>query len=66
MSLYELETGWARTANQRRYLLWELLACEEVHGVFLTSRDEVLAVLFDGGPREYRDWASAVAPQVAA
>jgi hypothetical protein len=66
MSLYELEISWAQTANERRYLRWELLACEEVRGVFLTARDEVLAVLFDGGRREFHDWASTISPQVAA
>jgi hypothetical protein len=62
MSINELEIGWAMTASERRYLQWELLACEEVLGVFFAARDGVLAVLFDGGPREFRDWASAVAP----
>ena len=66
MSLNELEIGWAQTANERRYLLWELLACAEVLGVFHTARDETLAVLFDGGRREFDDWASTVAPQVTA
>jgi len=66
MSLYELEIGWARTANERRYLLWELLACDEVRGVFHTARAEAVAVLFDGGRREFHDWAKTVAPEVAA
>lgn len=66
MSLYELEIGWAQSANQRRYLQWELLACEQVLGVFVAARSEALAVLFDGEPREFCDWASTVAPPVAA
>jgi hypothetical protein len=66
MSIYELEIGWAVTAGERRYLHWELLACEEVLGVFLSGRDEVLAVLFDGGPREFHDWAGTLAPRAAA
>jgi hypothetical protein len=66
MRVYELEIGWARTTAERRYLHWELLACEEVLGVFLTARDDVLAVLFDGGHREFHDWASTVAPRAAA
>ena len=57
MSMYELEVGWAVTAAERRYLHWELLACDAVCGVFSTAREEVLAVLFDGGPRAFRDWA---------
>ena len=66
MSLYELEIGWAETANERRYLQWELLACEEVLGVFPALRENALALLFDGGPWEFHEWASTVAPQVAA
>ena len=66
MSLNELEIGWAQTANERRYLRWELLACEEVLGVFPASRESALALLFDGDPWEFREWASTVAPQVAA
>jgi hypothetical protein len=66
MSLYELEIGWARTANERRYLFWELLACDEVRGVFHTARAEALAVLFAGGRQEFHDWAKTVVPRVAA
>ena len=66
MSLYELEIGWADTANERRYLRWELLICDEVRGVFHTAREGTLAVLFEGGRREFDDWASTIAPQVAA
>lgn len=63
MSLYELEISWAQSANEHRYLRWELLACDAVHGVFATARDDVLAVLFEGGRREFRDWASSIAPE---
>ena len=66
MSLYELEIGWAQTANDRRYVRWELLTCDEVRGVFHTAREEALAVLFDGGRREFRDWASTIAPEAVA
>jgi hypothetical protein len=66
MSLYELEISWAQTANECRYLHWELLACDDVHGVFHTAREEALAVLFDGGRREFDHWASTLAPQVTA
>jgi hypothetical protein len=65
MSMYELEIGWAITAAERRYLRWELLACDAVRGVFHTAREEVLAVLFDGGPRAFHDWASTLAPPTA-
>ena len=48
MSVFELDTSWATTARERRSLQWELSACDQVRGVFVTARDDVLAVLFDG------------------
>jgi hypothetical protein len=66
MSLYELEVGWAETADERRYLDWELLACEEALGVFRGSRDGALLVLYDGARWEFQEWASTLAPRAAA
>ena len=66
MSLYELDISWAETANDRRYLHWELVACEQVRGVFLSARDDVLAVLFSGDLRHFRDWASELVPAMPA
>lgn len=65
MSLNVLEIGWADTANERRYLRWELLACEEVLGVFPAGRDDALAVLFDGEARQFREWQRTLAPAAA-
>jgi hypothetical protein len=48
MSLYELDISWAASADELRQLRWELLSCDQVRGVFLTGRDETIAVLFDG------------------
>jgi hypothetical protein len=62
MSIYELEIGWAETAKERRYLHWELLACDEVRGVFHTARDDVLAVLFNGDRHHFPNWARTLAP----
>jgi len=62
MSIYELEIGWAASANDRRYLLWELLACDEVLGVFHTAREYTLAVLFSGDRLRFRAWLSSVVP----
>ena len=62
MSLYELEIGWAASEHERRYLRWELLACEDVHGVFPTAREDMLAVLFSGGRRRFLNWARSVKP----
>jgi hypothetical protein len=65
MSLYALEIGWATSESERRYLRWELLACEEVCGVFLTVRDDMLAVLFSGGRLRFLDWARSVKPELS-
>jgi hypothetical protein len=63
MSIYELDIGWAATANERRYLRWELLACEEVCGVFPTPRDDTLAVLYSGDRVGFRFWARSLEPE---
>jgi hypothetical protein len=62
MSVFELDISWAATASERRHLYWELLACEEVLGVFLTAREEVLAVLFAGDHLDFGTWAKALEP----
>jgi len=62
MRIYELDTSWAATADERRYLHWELLACDEVRGVFLTAREDALAVLFSGDRRAFDAWARTLAP----
>jgi len=61
MSIYQLDIGWAVTANQRCHLHWELLACEEIRGVFPTARDDVLAVLFSGDRPHFREWGASLA-----
>jgi hypothetical protein len=53
MSIYELDISWATTANERRHLHWELLASERVRAVFLTAREDVLAVVFGGDRRDF-------------
>jgi hypothetical protein len=64
MSLYELEIGWVASENERRYLRWELLACEEVRGVFLTAREDLRAVLFSGDRLGFLEWARSLKPEV--
>ena len=61
MSIYELDIGWAATENERRSLHWELLACDEVRGVFQTDREHTLAVLYDGDRSDFRTWARSLA-----
>jgi hypothetical protein len=60
MSIYELDISWATTVNERRYLQWELLAAKSVRAVFLTARDDVLALLFDGDRRDFDTWSRAL------
>jgi hypothetical protein len=60
MSIFELEIAWAATPNQRRYLDWELLACDQVRGVFPAARDDTLLVLFSGDRLDFRIWASSL------
>ncbi len=62
MSVYELDISWAATARERRHLRWELLACEEVLGVFLTARKDSVAVLFAGDRLGFRAWANRLEP----
>ena len=66
MTVYELDISWATTATERRQLRWELLACDDVRGVFVTGRDETLAVLFDGGRDRFEGWSRSIQPPVAA
>jgi hypothetical protein len=62
MGIYELYIGWAASTKQRRYLHWEVLACDDVCGVFLTARDDVLAVVFNGDRPAFREWARSLEP----
>ena len=63
MSIYELDISWATTASERRYLHWELLASERVRAVFVTARDDVLAVLFSGDQKGFEALARTLAPE---
>jgi hypothetical protein len=64
MSVYELDISWATSASERRRLRWELIASDEVKGVFLTARDDVLAVLYKGERRGFEALARALAPEL--
>ena len=63
MSVYELDISWAISASDRRRLRWELIASDEVKGVFLTARDGVLAVLYKDARRDFEALARALAPE---
>jgi hypothetical protein len=62
MSIYELDIGWALTAIERRRLYWELIASDEVSGVFLAG-DDVLAVLYSGDRRGFESLARRLEPE---
>jgi hypothetical protein len=63
MTIHELDISWAMTASARRRLRWELIASDEVSGVFLTARDDVLAVLYNGDRGGFEQLARRIAPQ---
>jgi hypothetical protein len=63
MSVYELDISWATSASERRRLRWELIASDKVKGVFLTARDDVLAVLYKGDRREFEALARTLATE---
>jgi hypothetical protein len=63
MSVYELDISWATSASERRRLRWELIASDEVKGVFLTARDDALADLYKGNRREFEALARTLAPE---
>jgi hypothetical protein len=62
MSINELDISWATTAVERRRLRWELLASEQVRAVFLTAREDMLAVLFAGERGDFKQWARTLSP----
>lgn len=62
MRVFELDISWAATASERRHLRWELLASNQVRGVFLTAREDVLTVLFSGERRAFDAWAQTLEP----
>ena len=61
MTLRELEIGWAASEHEWRDLHWELLACDEVLGVFYSDRKHTLAVLYDGDRFDFHAWVNSLA-----
>ena len=45
MNVFALDVSWAATTHERQSFHWSLMACDQVRGVFLTARDDVLAVV---------------------
>ena len=63
MSVFELDISWAATTRERRSLHWELITCDQVRGVFLTARDDVLAVLFGGDRSAFDTFIRTLQPE---
>jgi hypothetical protein len=61
MSIEQLDIGWASTASERRRLRWELMSADDVGGVFLNSREDVLAVVWKGDTRRFGEFARSLA-----
>ena len=61
MTIQELDISWASTSNERRRLRWELVSAENVRRVFLTTREDVLAVLWKGDVRLFQEFARTLA-----
>jgi hypothetical protein len=63
MNIYELDISWATSASEQRRLHWELIASDEVKGVFVTTRANALAVLYTGDRRGFEALARTLAPE---
>jgi hypothetical protein len=62
MKIHELDISWAATTEERQHLRWELTASEEVRGVFLTAREDVLAVVYSGDRLAFESWTQSLEP----
>lgn len=65
MSIYELDISWIASEDERRHLHWELLACDQVIGVFPSAHDDRLAVLYNGDRLDFRAWTFTLEPETA-
>ena len=61
MTIQELDISWASTSNERRRLRWELMSAENVRGVFLTTREDALAVVWKGDVGVFQEFARTLA-----
>jgi len=61
MSIQELDISWASTSSERRRLRWELMSAGDVSGVFLTAREDVLAVVWRGDAGRFQEFARRLA-----
>ena len=61
MSIQELDISWASTSSERRRLRWELMSADDVTGVFLTAREDVLAIVWRGDVGRFQEFARTLA-----
>jgi hypothetical protein len=62
MNVFALDVSWAATTHERQSFHWSLMACDQVRGVFLTARDDVLAVLFGGDRQAFEAFSRTLQP----
>ena len=65
MNVYVLDTSWVTTVEEARHLHWELLASDDVRGVFTNGGEDALAVLFAGDRRPFEAWTRTIEPRGA-
>jgi hypothetical protein len=65
MTLQQLDISWVASAQELRGLLWQLAACDDVDGVFLTGREDTLAVLYAGTRHDFDRWARTLEPALS-
>jgi hypothetical protein len=62
MRLYQLDISWVASAQELTALRWQLASSDQVGGVFLTGREDTLAVLYAGTRHDFHQWARTLEP----
>jgi hypothetical protein len=62
MRLYQLDISWAASAQELTALRCNSRAATRVGGVFLTGREDTLAVLYAGSSHDFDRWARTLEP----
>jgi hypothetical protein len=60
--LYQLDISWVASAQELTALRWQLAASDDVGGVFLTGREDTLAVLYAGSSHDFDQWVRTLEP----
>jgi hypothetical protein len=62
MRLCQLDISWVTSAQELTALRWQLASSDQVGGVFLTGREDALAVLYTGTRHDFHEWARTLEP----